>query len=63
MFMLTIHVAWGGVFRILSAIFLPPVGVFLQVGLGFQFWLNIIGLLLLGFGPGVIHALYVLRTR
>ncbi|WP_372749610.1 YqaE/Pmp3 family membrane protein, partial [Litorivivens sp.] len=28
--------------RILIAILLPPLGVFLQVGLGKHFWLNIL---------------------
>jgi uncharacterized membrane protein YqaE (UPF0057 family) len=49
--------------RILAAIFLPPLGVFLQVGLTLQFWLNIL-LTLLGFLPGMIHALWVIaRVR
>jgi uncharacterized membrane protein YqaE (UPF0057 family) len=30
------------VIRILLAIILPPVGVFLQVGIGLHFWLNIL---------------------
>jgi hypothetical protein len=30
------------ILRILLAILLPPVGVFLTVGLGLQFWLNIL---------------------
>jgi uncharacterized membrane protein YqaE (UPF0057 family) len=50
------------IIRILLAILLPPLGVFLQVGLGLQFWLNIL-LTLLGYIPGIIHALWViLRT-
>ncbi|HSL01628.1 MAG TPA: YqaE/Pmp3 family membrane protein [Rubrobacteraceae bacterium] len=28
--------------RIIIAILLPPLGVFLQVGLGKQFWINIL---------------------
>ena len=35
--------------RIICAILLPPLGVFLQVGFGAQFWLNIL-LTLLGYG-------------
>jgi len=50
------------VVRIILAILLPPLGVFLQVGLGGQFWLNIL-LTMLGYVPGVIHALYVILTR
>ena len=48
--------------RILLAILLPPLGVFLQVGLGLQFWLNIL-LTLLGYVPGIIHAIYIIVTR
>ncbi|WP_119679140.1 YqaE/Pmp3 family membrane protein [Indioceanicola profundi] len=47
------------VLRILLAILLPPVGVFLQVGLGLHFWLNIL-LTILGYIPGIIHAIYVI---
>ncbi len=48
--------------RILIAILLPPLGVFLQVGIGGAFWLNIL-LTLLGYIPGVIHAIYVILSR
>lgn len=58
----TLHATGGDVIRILFAILLPPVGVLLQVGLGFQFWLNIV-LTLLGFIPGIVHALYIILTR
>lgn len=50
------------VIRILLAILLPPAGVFLQVGLGFHFWLNIL-LTLLGYVPGIIHAIWVIVTK
>lgn len=50
------------ILRIILAIFLPPVGVFLQVGLGAQFWINVI-LTILGYIPGIIHALYIILTR
>lgn len=48
--------------RVVAAIILPPLGVFLQVGIGSQFWVNVL-LTLLGFLPGVIHALYIIFTR
>lgn len=48
--------------RILLAILLPPLGVFLQVGLGPQFWINII-LTLLGYVPGIVHAVWIIATR
>ncbi|MBE9158052.1 YqaE/Pmp3 family membrane protein [Nodosilinea sp. LEGE 06152] len=49
-------------FRILVAILLPPLGVFLQEGIGAQFWLNIL-LTLLGYIPGIIHAVWVIVKR
>lgn len=48
--------------RILAALLLPPLGVFLQVGLGGQFWLNIL-LTLLGYIPGIVHAVWIIATR
>lgn len=45
--------------KIILAIILPPVGVFMEVGFKGHFWLNIL-LTLLGFIPGIIHALYVI---
>lgn len=50
------------ILRILLAIFLPPVGVFFEVGLGFHFWLNII-LTLFGYFPGIIHAVWVILRK
>lgn len=48
--------------RIICAILLPPLGVFLQVGLGKHFWLNIL-LTLLGFIPGLVHAVWIISSR
>jgi uncharacterized membrane protein YqaE (UPF0057 family) len=45
--------------RIIAAIFLPPLGVFLTKGIGSEFWINIL-LTILGFLPGVIHAVWVI---
>jgi uncharacterized membrane protein YqaE (UPF0057 family) len=50
------------VLRIILSVIIPPVGVFLQVGLGLQFWLNII-LTLLGYFPGLIHAIWVILRK
>jgi len=47
------------VLRILLAILIPPLGVFLQVGIGLQFWINIL-LTLFGYVPGIIHAIYII---
>ena len=48
--------------RLLLSILIPPLGVFLQVGIGLQFWVNIV-LTLLGYIPGVVHAAYIIGTR
>ena len=48
--------------KILLAIFLPPIGVFLEVGFGLQFWLNIL-LTLLGYIPGIVHAVWIIARR
>ena len=50
------------ILRILLSILLPPLGVFLQVGIGVQFWINIL-LPLLGYIPGIVHAVYIIATR
>ncbi len=48
--------------RIILSIILPPLGVFLQVGIGAHFWINIL-LTLLGYFPGLIHAIYIIAKR
>ncbi len=45
--------------RIVIAILLPPLGVFLQVGIGTQFWINVL-LTIFGYIPGIIHAVWVI---
>jgi uncharacterized membrane protein YqaE (UPF0057 family) len=48
--------------RILFSILLPPLGVFLQVGLKGAFWINIL-LTLLGYIPGIIHAVWIISRK
>ena len=48
--------------RILIAILLPPLGVFLQVGIGKHFWINIL-LTSLGYIPGIVHAVYIIAKK
>jgi len=48
--------------RVILSIILPPLGVFLQVGLGRAFWLNIL-LTLLGYIPGIVHAVWIIAKR
>lgn len=49
------------ILRLVIAILLPPLGVFLQVGLGTQFWINVV-LTLLGYIPGIIHAVWIILS-
>jgi uncharacterized membrane protein YqaE (UPF0057 family) len=48
--------------RVILSVLIPPLGVFLQVGIGPQFWINIL-LTLLGYIPGVVHAIWIIATR
>lgn len=50
------------ILRLLLSIFIPPLGVFLTVGIGLSFWINLL-LTLLGYIPGIIHAIYVITRR
>ncbi len=50
------------IIRILFSVLIPPLGVFLQVGLGTDFWINIV-LTLLGYFPGLIHAIYIIAKK
>jgi uncharacterized membrane protein YqaE (UPF0057 family) len=50
------------ILRIILSILLPPVGVFLQVGFTTHFFINIV-LTILGYIPGIIHAIWIIATR
>jgi uncharacterized membrane protein YqaE (UPF0057 family) len=43
---------------VIAAIFLPPLGVFLDRGIGKSFWLTCL-LTLIAFVPGMVFALYL----
>ena len=47
--------------KIILSIVLPPVAVFMQVGVTKHFWINILLTLLFGI-PGMIHALWLVLT-
>lgn len=47
--------------RIILALIISPVAVFLTVGPTLHFWINIV-LYIFGWLPGVIHAFYVMGT-
>jgi len=48
--------------RVVASVILPPLGVFLQEGLGKHFWINVL-LTLLGYIPGLVHAVWILARR
>ncbi len=49
--------------KIILSILLPPLGVFLRVGLGSQFWINVL-LTIFGFYIlGLVHAVYVISKE
>lgn len=50
------------ILRIIFAIILPPLGVFLTVGIKPHFWLNIL-LTILGFIPGIVHAVWIIAKN
>jgi uncharacterized membrane protein YqaE (UPF0057 family) len=52
----------GDVILVLCALFLPPIGVLLARGLGWQFVINII-LTVCGFVPGIVHAIWLIARR
>jgi len=52
----------GDIVRVILAILFPPIGVALETGFSKTLLLNIV-LTILGFIPGIIHALYVIKTR
>ncbi|KAK0752545.1 hypothetical protein B0T18DRAFT_426989 [Schizothecium vesticola] len=45
--------------KIVFAVLLPPLGVFLERGCGGDLCINIL-LTILGYIPGIIHALYII---
>lgn len=52
----------GDIIKIVLAILLPPVGVFLEVGPTKHFFINIL-LTLLGYIPGIVHAVWIIARK
>lgn len=50
------------VVKVILSILLPPLGVFLEVGLSGTFFLNVL-LTLLGYVPGIVHAVWVIARK
>lgn len=48
----------GDVFFIVLAVLVPPIAVAMKMGIGVQFWVNVL-LTILGVVPGQIHALWI----
>ena len=48
--------------RLIFSVIIPPLGVFLTVGLGLHFWLNIV-LTILGYIPGLVHAVWIIAKH
>jgi len=47
------------VVKLIFAVFIPPIGVFLERGCGADLLINIL-LTILGYIPGIIHAIYII---
>jgi uncharacterized membrane protein YqaE (UPF0057 family) len=48
--------------RIIISVLIPPIGAFLKVGLGLQFWVNLL-LTILGYFPGLVHVIWLLTRK
>ncbi len=48
--------------KIIFAVLLPPLGVAMEVGFTKHFWINVL-LTVLGYVPGIIHAVYIIAKR
>ena len=51
-----------GILNVIAAILLPPLGVFMAMGVSQALLINVL-LTLLGWIPGVIHALWILSKK
>ncbi len=51
-----------GIVNIIASILLPPLGVFMNMGISQALVINIL-LTLLGWLPGVIHALWIISKK
>ncbi|MBT5433115.1 MAG: YqaE/Pmp3 family membrane protein [Alphaproteobacteria bacterium] len=50
------------ILRVILTILIPPLGVFLTVGIGLHFWLNIV-LTIFGYIPGLVHGIWIIATK
>jgi len=59
---MTLVITAFGILTLLLAIFVPPLGVLLETGISKDFFINIL-LTILGYIPGIIHAVYIVLTN
>ncbi len=52
----------GDLIRILLSVLLPPIGVAMEVGITKHFWINVV-LTILGYVPGIVHAVYIIAKK
>ncbi|KAI8361057.1 cation transport-related protein [Mortierella sp. GBAus27b] len=50
---------FSDIFKFIFAVILPPIGVLMERGCGCDLLINI-GLTILGYIPGIIHAFYII---
>jgi uncharacterized membrane protein YqaE (UPF0057 family) len=55
------------ILRIVCAIFIPPLGVFLQTGISTQLLINVfltlLGYIPVGYIPGIVHAIWIIAKE
>jgi uncharacterized membrane protein YqaE (UPF0057 family) len=59
---MAIHFTLMRYIRLLVVFILPPVAMYMTFGANKYFWLNCL-LTLLGFFPGLLHAMYIMAAR
>ena len=52
----------GTILKLILSYLIPPLGVFFAVGIGTDFWINLL-LTFLGYFPGLIHAVWVIARK
>jgi uncharacterized membrane protein YqaE (UPF0057 family) len=50
------------IMSIVLSLIIPPIGVYMEVGFTKHFWINIL-LTLLGYIPGVVHAILIITRK
>lgn len=53
----------GDLLKVLCSVLLPPLGVFLEVGLAKHFWINVVLTIFGLYIAGIVHAVWVIARR